>query len=39
MWQTRVITHFHYRDGQQVERWFHRDDRVTWDAIFTAEKS
>jgi ketosteroid isomerase-like protein len=34
--QTRVISIFRYRDGQQVERWLYPDDRAAWNAIFTA---
>jgi ketosteroid isomerase-like protein len=33
--ETRVVSVFHYRDGQQLERWFYPDDPVTWDQIFT----
>ena len=32
--QTRVISIFRYRDGQQVERWVYPDDTATWNAIF-----
>jgi ketosteroid isomerase-like protein len=32
--QTRVVSVFHYRDGQQVERWFYPEDPVAWDKIF-----
>ena len=32
--QTRVVSVFHYRDGHQVERWFHPEDPVAWDTIF-----
>jgi ketosteroid isomerase-like protein len=32
--QTRVVSVFHYRDGRQVERWFHPEDSVAWDTIF-----
>jgi ketosteroid isomerase-like protein len=32
--QTRVVSVFHYRDGQQLERWFYPDDPATWDQIF-----
>jgi hypothetical protein len=34
--QTRVISIFRYRDGQQVERCLYPDDRAAWNAIFTA---
>ena len=34
--QTRVISIFLYRDGQQVERWFYPDDIAAWNTIFTA---
>ena len=32
--QTRVVSIFHYRDGQQLERWFHPVDAAAWDQIF-----
>jgi ketosteroid isomerase-like protein len=32
--QTRVVSIFHYREGQQVERWFYPDDPVAWEQIF-----
>lgn len=32
--QTRVVSIFHYRDGQQLERWFYPEDLAAWDAIF-----
>ena len=32
--QTRVVSVFHYRDSQQLERWFYPEDPVAWDAIF-----
>jgi hypothetical protein len=32
--QTRVISIFRYRDGQQVERWLYPDDTPAWNAIF-----
>ncbi len=32
--QTRVVSIFHYRNGQQLERWFYPEDPVTWDATF-----
>jgi ketosteroid isomerase-like protein len=31
--ETRVVSVFHYRDGQQLERWFYPDDRTAWDQI------
>jgi uncharacterized protein len=34
--QTRVVSIFRYRDGQQVERWLYPDDAVAWNAIFSA---
>jgi hypothetical protein len=34
--QTRVISIFCYRDGQQVERWLYPDDTAAWNAIFAA---
>jgi hypothetical protein len=33
--ETRVVSIFHYRDGQQLERWFYPDDPAVWDQIFT----
>jgi uncharacterized protein len=32
--QTRVVSVFHYHDGQQLERWFHPEDPEAWDRIF-----
>lgn len=32
--QTRVVSVFHYRDGQQLERWFYPEDIAAWDQIF-----
>ena len=32
--ETRVVSVFHYRDGQQLERWFHVDDLDAWHRIF-----
>lgn len=32
--QTRAISVFRYRDGQQVERWLYPDDQASWDQIF-----
>jgi ketosteroid isomerase-like protein len=32
--ETRVVSVFHYRGGQQVERWFYPENPVAWDAIF-----
>ena len=29
-----VTSVFHFREGQQVERWMYPDDLATWDAIF-----
>jgi hypothetical protein len=34
--QTRVISIFRYRDGQQVERGVYPDDTAAWNAIFAA---
>lgn len=34
--ETRVVSVFRYRDGQQVERWLYPDDMVAWNAIFAA---
>jgi ketosteroid isomerase-like protein len=33
--QTRVVSVFHYQDGQQLERWFHPADPDAWDQIFS----
>ena len=33
--ETRVVSIFHYRDGQQLERWFYPDDPAVWEQIFT----
>jgi uncharacterized protein len=33
--QTRVISIFRYREGQQIERWIYPDDTASWDAMFT----
>ncbi len=33
--QTRVVSVFHYRDGQQLERWFYPEDPAIWDQVFT----
>jgi|ERR1039458_513367 hypothetical protein len=32
--QTRVVSVFHYRDGQQFERCFYPEDCAAWDQIF-----
>lgn len=32
--ETRVVSVFHYRNGQQMERWFHPEDPAAWDRIF-----
>ena len=32
--ETRVVSIFHFRDGQQTERWFYPDDVVAWNSIF-----
>jgi uncharacterized protein len=32
--ELRVVSVFHFRGGQQVERWFYPDDMAAWDAIF-----
>ncbi len=29
-----VISVFHYREGRQLERWFHPTDLTAWDRIF-----
>jgi ketosteroid isomerase-like protein len=31
--ETRVVSVFHFRDGQQTERWFYPADAVTWNRI------
>ena len=33
--QTRVVSIFRYREGQQLERWLYPDDNAAWKAIFT----
>jgi len=33
--QTRVVSVFHYRDGQMLERWFYPEDGSAWAQIFT----
>ena len=33
--ETRVVSIFHYREGQQVERWFYPEDSTAWEKIFT----
>ena len=33
--QTRVVSIFRYREGQQLERWIYPDDTASWNAIFT----
>lgn len=33
--QTRVISIFRYREGQQIERWIYPDDTTAWNAMFT----
>ncbi len=32
--QTRVVSIFHYNEGQQLERWFYPDDPAAWEQIF-----
>jgi hypothetical protein len=32
--QTRVVSVFRYRNGQQIERWFYPDDPQAWNNIF-----
>lgn len=32
--QTRVVSVFRYRDGQQLERWFYPDSEMDWRRIF-----
>ena len=32
--QTHVVSIFHYREGQQLERWFYPDDPAAWEQIF-----
>ncbi len=34
--EIRVTSVFHFRDGQQVERWFYPEDMAAWNAIFTS---
>ena len=33
--EMRVTSVFHFREGQQVERWFYPEDMAAWDAIFS----
>ena len=33
--EIRVTSVFHFREGQQVERWFYPEDMAAWDAIFS----
>jgi ketosteroid isomerase-like protein len=33
--EIRVTSVFHFRGGQQVERWFYPEDMGAWDAIFS----
>ena len=35
--QTAVVRIFHYREGQQLERWFYPDDPADWERIFAEE--
>ncbi len=37
--ETRVVSVFHFRDGQQSERWFFPEDPAAWDRIFDADGS
>jgi ketosteroid isomerase-like protein len=32
--RTRVVSVFHFRDGQQLERWFYPEDAAAWNEIF-----
>ena len=32
--ETRVVSVFHFRDGQQTERWFYPEEAGTWNRIF-----
>ncbi len=32
--ETRVVSIFHFRDGQQIERWHYPEDAVAWNSIF-----
>jgi ketosteroid isomerase-like protein len=32
--ETRVVSIFHFDDGQQTERWFYPDDVRIWNPIF-----
>ena len=32
--EMRVTSVFHFRGGQQVERWMYPEDMAAWDAIF-----
>ena len=31
--ETSVVSIFHYRDGQQLERWFYPQDTTAWNKI------
>jgi uncharacterized protein len=33
--ETPVVSIFHYRDGQMLERWFYPEDGAAWEQIFT----
>jgi uncharacterized protein len=35
--EMRVVSIFHYSDGQQAERWFYPDDLDVWDIILGAD--
>jgi ketosteroid isomerase-like protein len=32
--ETRVVSVFHFRHGQQTERWFYPEDAVTFNRVF-----
>jgi len=34
--EMRVTSVFHFRAGQQVERWLYPEDMAAWDAIFNS---
>jgi ketosteroid isomerase-like protein len=37
--ETRVVSIFHFENGQQTERWFFPEDAAAWDLIFGAESA
>ena len=37
--ETRVVSVFHFRDGQQTERWFYPEDPATWNRVSAADRA